>query len=1287
MAEDANWFLAGGWRRRAGIALGAFLVLLVAFHRPVLLSLGERLVRHFAAGEHLKVDLRLEGSVFTNLTIRNLHVTPTGPSPVEAVDIRYARVSYSLFALFHGIHDFFRTIDIESARVVLDPDKREHKKKPGEKSDFTLPAIFPDSLRLSDVSLVIRDTPNDTVIEHVFASLGPNRTEELRADRVRLFSGQNFSHIAGEASYANRILVVHNLRVDDDRFEFVSIDGSQIAEKTIVFKVKSPFGGGQVDATGTLRERHAAALWDIHVQLSNIAAESLNNYIGNGVKLAGAVKSISIDLNGDQDVPKSWNGSVNIALDHVSNGPFAIDQAIVNVTASNGTATIQSGQIVQGGNRFEIQGSAALPENTKEFGRSPANLAVRASALDLEAVTAGMPRKFSGAASLEGKLTISGARLSAELEISGGPMQFEGGSAQKFSGKATVLRSIPSLESNKPWYAGLQSRLIFDASEVHYKDLAADSTHGEMSSKEDLVTVDALQVKRVNDEGMIHGHYRLPADPADAAKQPADFDLSLNAPQLSDLWVKDSPDRVFGRLQLNGQFRWHDGFVDGQSQVSGQELKVRDLVIHQLTSQVSVSHSVVYVNDCSIVLNAHDFVSATGQLDLKGSRAYSGKLVAQVADLSTLKPVLRKAGNQNELAGSLAVNWTGQGELKSFQNTGSLKFNLDKGRYGDVQSIQSRIDSTYSPDGLDVPIIFLSSNKMVFQAIARAHGKTFEIDKIELTQDKSKYATGFLSIPFVWRNLGTSSELFPAADPVSVTFQSENLELGKLFQDIGIKSGVSGVVNVKADLHGPLNRVEGGLELHGRNLQSEEIKKLQPATLDFTATTGAGQLNIAGKLQQSNIQPIELTAQVPFNLADVLRKGGLPEDTPVTAKLRQPRSSVNFLRQFIPDVEQLDGDVGIDVDVSGTVAKPVFNGSADMTVNVARSSNVTLPALRGFKAKLSFSNDTLKVEQFGGELSGGKFTVTGGMKFRSLTSADIDFQLKADSVLVARNDAVTARANADIKVVGPVSSASVTGTVEMTNSQFLKNLDLIPIGLPGRPAPQPPSARPEFSFPDPPIRNWKFDVAIKTKDPFLIRGNLANGGAVCDLHFVGTGLHPGLQGLIRLEKVEATLPFSRLEIAYGFLYFDPSDSFNPKMDLHGTAVIRDYTIHVYIYGTSLEPKAVFTSEPPLPQEEIISLLATGTTREELAGNNNVLASRAAMLLVQQLYRKVFKTGQGTNNSSVFDRLDVDFGQTDPRTGQQQATARFKLDNHFVILGDVDVGGGFKGMVKYVIRFQ
>jgi hypothetical protein len=295
--------------------------------------------------------------------------------------------------------------------------------------------------------------------------------------------------------------------------------------------------------------------------------------------------------------------------------------------------------------------------------------------------------------------------------------------------------------------------------------------------------------------------------------------------------------------------------------------------------------------------------------------------------------------------------------------------------------------------------------------------------------------------------------------------------------------------------------------------------------------------------------------------------------------------------------------------------------------------------------------------------------------------------VKAQSVLVARNDTLTARADADLKITGPLKAATVSGSVALTNSSLLKNVDLLPIGLPGRPAPQPPTDRPDFSVPQPPIRDWKFDIAVKTKDPFLIRGNLATGGAIVDLHLTGTGLRPQLQGVVRLQNVEATLPFSRLEISSGSLFFDPSDSFNPKIDLQGTSLIRDYTVHVYVFGTSLSPEAVFSSEPPLPQEEIISLLATGTTRQELIGNNSVLVGRAAMLLVQQLYRKVFKKGEATKSNPVFDKLQVDLGNVDPRTGQQTATARYKVNEHFLLIGDLQVGGDFRGMVKYLIRFK
>jgi hypothetical protein len=857
---------------------------------------------------------------------------------------------------------------------------------------------------------------------------------------------------------------------------------------------------------------------------------------------------------------------------------------------------------------------------------------------------------------------------------------------EKMSATLRMSKVVPPADSKKPWFADLRTAMEIGLTNIHYRDYLVDSVNGSLSGLDDVLGLDRVSLRRNQNELNIRGRYRLPADPGKASSQPVELEVAFNAPETGDFWAVDSPDKVSGPLQMTAQVEWKQEVANGTVSISGSDLKMRDLVFRQLTVQSSVSNNVIYLKDCRAILNDTDFINATGSLNLRKPYHYNGRISARVANLSTLQPLLGASGNENELAGSFALDWEGNGNAQTVKNSGKLKLVLGEGRYGNLQSVQANIDASYSPEGIDVPIIFFATNNMNFQAIAQAKGETLEISKIQLNQGQAKFAAGYISIPFVWGNLGTTAPVVPSSGKVTATFQSENLDIRKVFEDVGVKPMASGILNANLDAKGTIADLNARLDVQMRDLRSEGWPHLDPATFDVTAEVVHDRLAIAGKLQQTQIQPLELTANMPFEIPKIVRARKLPDDTPITAKARLPRSSVNFVRQFVPDLEQLDGEVGLDVDVSGTIGNPVLRGAGDMRITTARFTNATLPALHNLNARLNFAGDTVTLEGFEGSLAGGPFKMSGRVTFPRLTEPTLDLQLKAESLLVARNDSLTARADADLKVTGPFLTATVTGNVAITNSHFLKNIDLIPIGLPGRPAPQPPASRPEFSLPDPPLRNWKFDVAIKTKDPILIRGNLATGGAIADLKLTGTGLHPELAGLVRMETVEATLPFSRLEVSYGFLYFNPSDSFNPRIDLQGTSVLRDYTVRVYVYGTLLEPEAIFTSEPPLPQEEIISLIATGATRAELSGGN-VLAGRAAMLLVQQLYRKIFKKGEPTQSNAFFNRLDLELGLVDPRTGRQQARGRFKINDQFVLIGDVGVGGDFRGMVRYLIRFR
>jgi hypothetical protein len=231
------------------------------------------------------------------------------------------------------------------------------------------------------------------------------------------------------------------------------------------------------------------------------------------------------------------------------------------------------------------------------------------------------------------------------------------------------------------------------------------------------------------------------------------------------------------------------------------------------------------LNDFTARLNERDYVSANAIVDLRPPYRYSGKISANIADLAALEPLLRSSGNQNDVAGSFFLNWEGSGEAQTFKNSGKLKLALEKGRYANMQSLQANVDASYTPDGLDIPIIFLGSDKMDFQAILHAKGSTLEIDKIQIDQGKAKYASGYVSVPFIWKNLGTGRQVVPSDGKVVATVQSENLDIKKVFEDFGAEPVASGVLNFKLDAQGTVAQLSANLDL-----QMRELKALQLST-------------------------------------------------------------------------------------------------------------------------------------------------------------------------------------------------------------------------------------------------------------------------------------------------------------------------------------------------------------------------------------------------------------------------------------------------------------------------
>jgi hypothetical protein len=1281
------------WRWWTGRALLVLLALVLIFHRSILFHIGRHYLDHYAAIGNLKVDCALEGSIFTSLAVRNLHVSPTGPTIVESIDVDYLRADYSLWAwLWHGPTELLKNVELRNTRVVLDPAKASVKLKVPEPDErLRLFPFFPERLRVADANVFVRSTTEkpDFLLEHFELELDPKNPGVLKATTLQLPTADAWRNISANTSYTNKNLVLSGVVLDrENQIRLLAFDASHIAARSLELVLDASLGGGTLAGSLALKETAASVTMKLRLVAENVSLGTLRGYIGQPSEFPGGdAKQLRVECEGTLDAPRTWVGNVQAEIANYRQGDLFFERVGLATTARGGVATIDNGEAANGSNRITFKGTAQLPPHIREFGRADARFELTGSLPDLQSLTANFPQPLTGTVNITGTAAIKDAVMSADLAFSGGPITCGDTGAAQFSGTLKASKQMPPTNERKIYYADLHSQIHVEMTDGHSGENIFDSAVADITSDGPNVKVERFVALRKENTFTATGSYLLPDDLHKLGTQPATFTVSLGAIELGDYWPPESPNRITGPLQVSGDVTTTNGKADGQLSIYGSNLKFRNLTIPEVSAEIVVVKNVFYLNDFTAKLNERDFIGGHGVFSVDKPWQYQGRLMANVADLARFKPLLVAFDNNNEIAGSLAIDWEGSGQAAEFKNSGKLKLKLEKGRYAHLQALQANIDADYSPEGLNVPTIFLGSDKMDFQAILAAKDETLEISKIQIDQGQAKYAAGYVALPFIWKNIGTGKPLFPSDGKVLVTFQSENLDLKKLFADLGAPALGTGVINFKVDAQGTLAQVAGRIDVQMRDLHSAEYPTLEPAMFDLVAELQNNQLAFNGRLQQTKIQPVLITGNIPFDIPKMIEEKRFNEETPLTAKVQMPRSSVNFLRQFLPGITQIDGDLALDVNINGTIAQPELSGSGDITINMARFTNTSFPSLSGFHSRMTFAGNVLHFERVNGDLAGGPFTVAGQVTFPKLTEPNLDFEVKAQSVLVARNDTLTARADANVKVVGPLKNATVTGTVALTNSSLLKNIDLLPIGLPGRPAPQPASDRPDFSVPQPPIRDWKFDLAVTTKDPFMVRGNLANGGAIVDLHVTGTGLHPALQGVVRLQNVEATLPFSRLEVSSGSLYFDPSDSFNPKIDLQGTSLIRDYTVHVYVFGTSLSPEAVFSSEPPLPQEEIISLLATGTTRQELVGNNSVLAGRAAMLLVQQLYRNIFKKGEPTKSNSVFNKLDVDVGNVDPRTGQQTVTARLRVNDQFVLIGDLGVGGDFRGMVKYLIRFK
>lgn len=448
----------------------------------------------------------------------------------------------------------------------------------------------------------------------------------------------------------------------------------------------------------------------------------------------------------------------------------------------------------------------------------------------------------------------------------------------------------------------------------------------------------------------------------------------------------------------------------------------------------------------------------------------------------------------------------------------------------------------------------------------------------------------------------------------------------------GVVQGFEASADGQVSLNGPLTNIEqlrgsvqvARLELSGapsvfQNAKPVLLQNQGPiaATLD-RETLKIQSAHLAGP--QTDFQA---TGTVPLNgqAMDVALNGNV---------------NLAILERFDQSLTS-SGNIVVAAGMRGSLAKPRLTGQVEL--RNASFDNSTLPiGVWNANATIALSGNTALIRNFSAQSGGGQVTVTG-----SATLSDtlrFGLQAKASRVRTMVQQGVGVVASANLTLAGTSESSLVSGTVTLDQVTYATQSDLGSMLSLAAPPVQAPST------PSPILENMRLDIRVRSSSALGVQASMAqNLQLTTDLRLRGTAANPGALGRVVITEGKLRFFGSTYTVNSGTISFYNPVRIEPILDLNLETSTQGVAVVMKVTGPIDNMKLSYTSDPPLPFEQIVSLLATGTTP---TSDPTLLASQPA--LPPQTFQQMGESaivGQAIANP-VTNQLQRVFGITELR---------------------------------------
>ncbi|MFH1216769.1 MAG: translocation/assembly module TamB domain-containing protein [Pseudomonadota bacterium] len=537
--------------------------------------------------------------------------------------------------------------------------------------------------------------------------------------------------------------------------------------------------------------------------------------------------------------------------------------------------------------------------------------------------------------------------------------------------------------------------------------------------------------------------------------------------------------------------------------------------------------------------------------------------------------------------------------------------------------------------------------------------------------------------------------------PISLTGSAALPGLKGLILENPVDGMMEGEFSGEFRLMGSWENPAGEMNFKGSNLFLHHFLKdapKEPLTVDCQLRYDAQEILLDNFIVQAKPFSVKTKGKwtgIP-TLAALIRRppDGLPGSLSFLARLDMP--DVGWLSPYAGGVRRLSGRLETSLQVDGPAAEPKVTGKMKLEQGGVRLESATLPPLDRLTMTASLDGGVVHLEKMTGRFGGAPVELSGDVVLTGADAPVFDWKLTGKSLLLYRDEGMKIRADADLNLQGPLARLRLGGKIMLTDSRYGKNVDFLSM-FRGSAKVKADTGMQFFSFSEPPLRDLVFDVGVVTAEkPFLIANNMARGAARPALRLIGTGEIPVLVGRIYVEPTNINVPAGRIAVESGIITFPENDPDRPTFDLSATSRLAGYDIAMHLQGNSEEPVITLSSDPPLPEDELLLLVLTGSPPQSAldGGKSRIANMKMAVYLGKGLLSRWFGGGGVEDDESVLERFDLEFGRQISKTGQETVEAQFRLIEGLLLPGDrlyitseKDVYDNVNVGVKIVFRFQ